>query len=123
MISRGVQLLRGTGIRNFSLILYGQDWVIPTGHRIGVFISDANSDQFRYNATMSSVTIRDARIALPFLRNDRLEFLDGGSTPRLESYLSSAAGNPALSAELIAASEIPFDLPPPLWRPVEGEPQ
>jgi hypothetical protein len=123
MISRGVQLLRGTGIRNFSLILYGQDWVIPTGHRIGVLISDANSDQFRYNATMSSVTIRDARIALPFLRNDRLEFLDGGSTPRLESYLSSAAGNPAPSAELIAASEIPFELPPPLWRPVEGQPQ
>jgi predicted acyl esterase len=112
MISRGVQLLRGTGERSFDVTLYGQDWLIEAGHRIGVLVSSGNTDQFRNVATNTDVTILAASIALPFLTYDRVEFLDGGSTPRLESYLEGATS--VLSAEAIAAAEVPFEIPPPL---------
>jgi len=119
MISRGVQLLRGTGIRNFSFILYGQDWRIEAGHRIGVLLSSANTDQFSHLATRSTVTVRSAKIGLPFLTEDRTEFLEGGSTPRLESFLASSTAS--LSSSFIDSVEAPFVIPPPLVQPDGGE--
>jgi hypothetical protein len=58
------------------------------------------------------VTVVGAKISLPFLTYDRTEFLEGGSTPRLESYLEAA--DSILSAATIAEAEIPFEIPPPL---------
>jgi hypothetical protein len=116
MISRGVQLLRGTGVRNFNLTLYGQDWRIQEGHRIGVLLSSANTDQFQYPfVTRQPVTVRYATIRLPFLTNERLEFLEGGSTPRLESFLTGSTS--VLSSEFISSAETAFDLPGPLVVP------
>jgi len=115
MISRGVSLLRGTGPRSVSFTMYGQDWVIPAGHRVGVLISPANTDEFRYFATRQDVTVRWAKIDLPFLTYDRTEFLDGGSTPRLESYLGG--NKTVLSAEQLASYEVGFTLPGPLVTP------
>jgi hypothetical protein len=92
--------------------MYGQDWIIPAGHRVGVVISPANTDEFRYFATRTDVTVRWAKIELPFLTYDRTEFLDGGSTPRLENYLGGTKS--VLSVETIAASERDFGLPGPL---------
>jgi predicted acyl esterase len=112
MISRGVQLLRGIGARDFGFELYGQDWLIEEGHRVGVLLSSANTDQFRHVATRGAVTIHEAKIELPFLSNDRTEFLEGGSTPRLESFLNSSTAT--LSAAFIEESETAFVLPPPL---------
>ncbi len=112
MISRGVQSLTGTGVRNFSFIMYGQDWPILAGHRIAVLVSSANSDEFQYVGTRSTVTVRNATISMPFLTYERTEFLEGESTPRLESFLSPQ--RTVLPAETITASEHPFDLPGPL---------
>ena len=121
MISRGVMLLRGTGVRSFEIDdMYGQDWLIEEGHRIGVLLSSANTDQFRHVATRQPVTVQSASIRLPFLTNDRLEFLEGGSTPRLEEYLG-AAGSP-LSPAFITSAETAFALPGPLVVPDPSEP-
>jgi hypothetical protein len=113
MISRGVSLLRGTGRRTASFTLYGQDWPIPAGHRIGVLISGANTDVFTHVATRSDITVRSAKIGLPFLTYDRTEFLDGESTPRLESFLGQASSAPMSDANITAA-ERAFNLPAPL---------
>jgi hypothetical protein len=110
MISRGVQALKGEGVRNFSFTLYGQDWPIPAGHRIGVLISSANTEEFRYNANRQPVTVESATIGLPFLMRDRKKFLQGETTGRLESYLDPG-GNTILTEEQIAAAEAPFTLP------------
>ena len=117
MISRGVQLLRGIGVREVGLTLYGQDWIVEAGHRIGVLLSSANTDQFRHVATRSDVTVSAARIALPFLTFDRTEFLEGGSTPRLESFLQSSTAT--LSSSFIEGAETSFALPPPLAESAE----
>lgn len=120
MISRGVSLLRGVGTKTASYRLYGQDWPIAAGHRIGVLVSDADTDEFTHVATRSGVTVTSATIALPFLEHDRTRFLDGTSTPRLEAFL--AAPTTTLSPEFLAASQVPFALPGPLrpGRPAAG---
>lgn len=120
MISRGVQSLTGTGTRNFTLTLYGQDWPMTAGHRIGVLISSADTGEFRYDniASRQPVTVRNARVTLPFLTYNRTEFLPGGSTGRLETYLKGATAS--LTTADLAAAEYPFTLPAPLAERPSG---
>ncbi len=112
MISRGVSLLRGVGTKTASFSMYGQDWPIDAGHRIGVLVSSANTDEFSHVATRSTVTVRSAKIALPFLTYDRTTFLDGEVTPRLESYRNAAATT--LSPAVLDKATTDFTLPAPL---------
>jgi uncharacterized protein len=115
MISRGVNLLRGMGTRVFNFSLYGHDFPIPAGHRIGVLIGSGNTDVFTHVPTNQSVSVLSASVRLPFLTYNRTSFLDGGSTPRLERYL--AATRNTLSAAKIASSERTFNIPGPLLPP------
>jgi uncharacterized protein len=115
MISRGVNLLRGVGARSFTFSLYGHDFPIPAGHRIGVLIGSGNTDVFTHVATNQPVTLLSASVKLPFLTYDRTAFLDGGSTPRLEQYL--AAPRNTLSGAKIASSQTTFTIPGPLLPP------
>ena len=121
MVSRGVQSLTGTGVRNFTFTMYGQDWPIQPGHRIAVLISPANTDEFRYDntSTRQAVTIRYATIDLPFLTNQRTDFLEGSmTTPRLDTYLNPS-GKTVLTPEQLEAGTIDFNLPGPLVNPEE----
>ena len=120
MISRGVSLLRGVGTKTASFDMYGQDWPIEEGHRLGVLVSSANTDEFLHVATRTAVTVRSAKIALPFLTYDRVRFLESSVTPKLESYL--AAATTTLTPELLAGAERPFTLPGRLVpRAAEGQ--
>ena len=120
MISRGVQLLRGTGVRNFSIELYGQDFPIAAGHRIAVLVSGANTDQFQYpGATRQTVTVRSGSVSLPFLAINRIEFLESQPTPRLISYLG--AGRTTLAQATIDGAQTEFSLPPKLIEPEEED--
>lgn len=113
MISRGVTLLRGTGSRSAKVTMYGQDWVVRAGHRLGVLISSANTDEFLHVATRSTVSVEHARIALPFLIYDRTQFLQlNGTNPRYESFHGAATAT--LPAATLAAAETAFALPGPL---------
>ena len=120
MISRAVELLRGVGAQDVDMTLYGQDWVVAAGHRLGVLISSANTDQFRHVATRSDVTVRAASISLPFLTFERTEFLEGGSTPRLLSFLDGSTAT--LSGPFIEGVETPFSIPGPLAEREGNEP-
>jgi hypothetical protein len=109
MVSRGVTLLRGTGERDANLTLYGQDWVLKKGHRVGVLISSANTDEFRHVATNAPVTVAAAKIKLPFLTKNRKRFLKGEGTPRLERFLNGATSQ--LTKEFIKGAQAKFALP------------
>jgi hypothetical protein len=67
--------------------MYGQDWQIPAGHRIGVLISGANAEWWIHVPTNTDVAVTSAAIGLPFLRIDRSPSLPGAPTPRLEEWL------------------------------------
>ena len=118
MISRGVSTIPGTGTRTVSFTMYGQDWPIAAGNRIGVLISDADTSEFGYYAAQGTVTVRSAKITIPFLTYERTRFIPSEeTTPRLETFL---AGGGSVSEAKIAASEKAFDLPGPL-RPNPNE--
>ena len=121
LINRGTYLLRSAGNQFATFDLYGQDWRIPAGHRIGVVLSanDAASSGWWLNVpTGQDITVEQATIGLPFLHCERdpEEYLEGGSTPRLEQHLGSDIG----VGGSISGNVRSFDLPGPLQpRPDE----
>jgi predicted acyl esterase len=111
LITRGAHLVRGALEQEIELELYGQDWPVLEGHRIGVKITDADN-WWLHVPTGSSVEILEARIGLPFLTYERVRFIEGTVTPRLKSHLQNA--RISLDDALIDAAERRFVVPAPL---------
>jgi predicted acyl esterase len=88
LISRGAYLLSGAGKISFDL--YGNDWTMPAGHRIGVLLTGANSEWWAHVPTGQQVDVKSAQITLPFLGCRRSNFIEGGQSVKLESYLKNA---------------------------------
>ena len=111
LVSRGAWLVREAGTSRIRMPMFGQDWPIPAGHRIGVVLSGANSEWWVHIPTMTDVEVTSASMTLPFLRYARSSFLEGKAGPRLRGFREgetfSVAGDPLGPA-------ISFTLPPPL---------
>lgn len=112
LISRGAYLVRGAGSQEVKFELYGQDWPLKPGHRLGVLLSGANAEWWMHVPTGTPVTVESARIGLPTLKYERKRFLDGERTTRLRSHMESAFLE--LSEEDISAARKRFNLPPRL---------
>lgn len=112
LISRGTMLLRAGLAQEVSFPLYGQDWRLAEGHRIGVMLSGSNSEWWLHIPTGTDVTVEEAKISLPFLRNNRTRFLKSEETSRLAAHLSESVLD--LSKEEIRDAQRNFKLPPPL---------
>ena len=97
--------MRDTGTTSYSLPLYGQDWRLARGHRIGVLLTGADAGWWVHTPTGTDVVVDEASIRLPFLTRERSRFLAGGSTPRLEEHLADTATVPA---EVLEESQVRF---------------
>jgi hypothetical protein len=94
-----------------TLPLYGQDWKFGTGHRVGVLLSGANAEWWMHVPNLSTVTVRSATLALPWLSRRRTTNLAGGPAVRLDEYLAAAPFT--VDPATIAARTAPgFALPP-----------
>jgi hypothetical protein len=93
-----------------ALELYGQDWVVRRGHRIGVLLSGSNSEWWAHVPTQTTVSVASSSIGLPVLARRRTRFLDGTSTPALEDHLGSGF---TIERATIEANERAFRLPGP----------
>lgn len=111
LISRGTSLVRDAGLHETSFELYGQDWLLRKGHRIGVLVSGANSEWWAHFPTRTTVSVRAARIGLPFLSDRRTKFGEGRASERLKEHLASdfVVDRPTMKKQSRA-----FRLPPPL---------
>ncbi|CAN5176513.1 CocE/NonD family hydrolase [soil metagenome] len=109
LIHRGTTLLRRTGAQTVDVPLYAQDWVVAEGHRIVVQVV-GNDGFWVHTPSLQTVTVRGAEIALPFLTEDRTDFIEGGSTPRLEQHLGRSTAVPATAL----ATQTEFALPGPI---------
>jgi predicted acyl esterase len=111
LISRGAYLLSGSGESSFDL--YGDDWKLPAGHRVGVLVTGSNAEWWLHTPTLQSVTVTSASVTLPFLRCARTQTIEGGRSVKLESYLADAPFE--VPAETVTGStDAGFPLPPPL---------
>jgi uncharacterized protein len=111
LISRGTYLLGGTGTIAFDM--YGDDWVLPAGHRLGVLITSSNSEWWTPTPTFQTVNVNSASVTLPFLRCARTKFIQGDPSIKLDSYKADSPF--AVDASTIAAgTDGSFPVPPPL---------
>jgi predicted acyl esterase len=88
LISRGAYELRGSGPVTFDL--YGDDWKLPAGHRVGVLVTAANAEWWSHVPSLQQVTIGDASITLPLLSCARKSTIAGDPAVKLEQYRSDA---------------------------------
>jgi predicted acyl esterase len=108
LVSRGAQLVRTAGLQSFDL--YGNDWPIAAGHRIGVLITSSNGEWWTHVPTQQTVTVAAARISLPFLSKQRNEDLPGTPSVKLTDYLATAGFT--VDQATLEGSTAPFTLPP-----------
>jgi predicted acyl esterase len=114
LISRSATLLRA-GADHVSFALYGNDWLLPAGHRLGVLVSSANSEWWLHFPTSGTVTIAGGQISLPFLTYVRPTHIAGGPSIRLDKYLA-AAPFVVPQATIDGATSPVFGLPSALRR-------
>ena len=111
LLSRNAYLL-SQGEQRISPEMYGNDWLIPAGHRIGVLVTSADDEWWTPTQTLQSVTLNGGTVTLPFLRYARTVKLSGYKRPqRLDDWLKAAPF--ALDAATITGStSSSFVLPP-----------
>jgi hypothetical protein len=108
LISRGTSLLSGPGSAGFAM--YGDDWKLPAGHRVGVLVTGANAEWWLHVPTGATVSVSGARIELPYLHCARTATIQGDPSVKLESYRADAPFT--LPAATIAQAErSDFDVP------------
>jgi predicted acyl esterase len=110
LISRNAFLLGGAR-QTVSFPLYGDDWKLGAGHRIGVLVTSSNADWWAHVPTAQTITVNGGSISLPFLATARTKTIQGGPSVRLDYYKANApfAVDPATIA---AATSPTFVLPP-----------
>lgn len=124
LITRGTKLVRGVGVQKVAFELYGQDWVLKRGHRLGVLVSGANAEWWLHVPTQTDVKVRRAKVGLPFLRfvREGRVFLGGEVTGTLASHLQTRTTG--VGSKQVRKNDIRFRLPAPLHRrpprPVSG---
>ena len=111
LISRGTYLLGGTGTISFDM--YGDDWVLPAGHRLGVLVGSSNSEWWTPTPTFQTVTVNSAHVTLPFLSCARTKFIQGDPSVKLDSYKADAPF-PVDAATISGATDPSFPVPPAL---------
>jgi uncharacterized protein len=111
LITRQGHMIYGTGATKIPLDLWGADWKIPAGHRIGVRVTSNNQDWWLLaQPTKQTVTVTGGAITLPFLGRMRTTAIQGDPGTQLQGYLSNTVTVPP---ETLASSQSDsFALPP-----------
>ena len=108
LISRGTYLVPGSGKLGFTL--YGDDWIMRSGHRIGVLVTSSNAEWWMHAPTGQQVTVNGGRIRLPFLHCRRTAHIQGDPSIKLEDYRDAAPLD--VSSDTIAGGTDPaFPVP------------
>jgi hypothetical protein len=108
LISRGTYLLGASGQVAFDL--YGDDWKLPAGHRVGVLLTSSNAEWWLHRPTLQPVTISSASVSLPWRSCSGGPGIEGGPSIKLDSYKADAPFTVAAST-IAAATDPAFALP------------
>jgi predicted acyl esterase len=106
LITRQGHLIRSSG--PITLDLWSADWKLAAGHRIGVRVTDANTDWWLHAPTKQTVTVSGGSISLPFLAAPHNDTIAGDPGTQLSSYLAEQVTVPAATLQ---SSQTEFSLP------------
>jgi hypothetical protein len=95
--------------------MYGNDWKLPAGHRLGVLVSSSHSEWWAHVPTGQTVTVKSASLAVPYLGCQRTDRIQGDPSVKLEDYVKSAPF--AVDADTVKAGTDPaFPVPDALHK-------
>src|SRR3954454_8890554 len=101
LVARQGSLIRHNG--PVTLHMMSSDWKFVAGHRIGVRITDNNSEWWvAAIPTMQTVSVYGGSAAFPFLRYKRTQVIQGDSGTTRGSWLAAAAAGPPAGADRAA---------------------
>jgi putative CocE/NonD family hydrolase len=120
LISRQGFLVRSPGTQDVTLQMMSADWRFVAGHRIGVRVTDNNQEWWiAAMPTPDNVVVNGGSIALPFLKFQRPNTIEGDPGVQLASYLKKTED----ASSVLASSTAPgFNVPPALVAPQPGDP-
>jgi uncharacterized protein len=108
LISRQAQLATRNG--TYTLRLYGQDWKLPAGHRVGVLVTGANAEWWLHTPSLQTVNVTAGSVTLPWLTQPRDTTIAGGPSVRLDAY-KAAAPFTVPAATIASRTSASFPLP------------
>lgn len=109
LVARNGSLIRSNG--KVYIDLMSADWTFKKGRRIGIRVTDTNTDWWLATVpTRSTVTVYGGRLTLPFLRYERTQKIDGESGTTRQAWMNNVVTAPPAAVE----AAVPFTLPPPL---------
>jgi uncharacterized protein len=109
LVTRQGHLVRNAGDSTIRLTLWGADWKLKAGDRIGVRVTDNNQDWWLAAVPSGqSVSVLSASVALPFLQNVRTQTIQGDPGVQLAPYLKSHVATAPAAA---VSSAVAFALP------------
>jgi uncharacterized protein len=117
LISRSVYLLRSTS-NEVTIQMYGQDFPVQAGHRLGFRISSADGQWWQHVHTRGTVTVEKASVRIPFLTKSRSAFGEGQVTPFQSAWVERAPF--PIDTALFESAATTFDLPGKLQAPAPG---
>jgi predicted acyl esterase len=113
LITRNAYLVPGT--QKVTMDLYGQDWVFPKGHRIGVLVTSSNAEWWAHQPSGQTVTVNGGLLKLPFLTCERKRYIQGSAAIRLDDY-KDVSGFTLDKAAVAEATSSKFPTPPRRFR-------
>ena len=108
LVARNGSLIRNNG--KVTIDLMSADWRFAQGRRIGIRVTDTNTDWWLATVpTEQTVTVYGGTATLPFLRYDRTQVIQGASGTQRGNWLGQTATAPGA-----AMTGTTFSLPPAL---------
>jgi predicted acyl esterase len=103
LVTRQGHLVRTAGNSTIALTLWGADWKLKAGDRVGVRVTDNNQDWWLAAAPSGQpVTVLGGSLTLPFLQHLRTQTIQGDPgvqlAPYLETHIATAPAAAVVSA-------------------------
>jgi hypothetical protein len=107
LLSRNASLVPADG--KVQMDLYGNDWKLEEGHRLGILVTDTNAEWWLPSGG-SQIELKSGTVTLPFLQHTRPKTIAGESSVRLEQWVGSApftVPQEVLDANTVASFPLP----------------
>ncbi len=113
LLSRNAAVVPADG--KVTLDLYGNDWKLDAGHRVGVLVNGSHAEWWLHPPVPETIALESGSIQIPFLTYSRPKTIQGEPSVRLEEWLDEAPFE-LPEAVITEGEKASFALPAPLTK-------